>query len=52
VAPALAYAGKLFADFGAEVWKLPDAEGSMHEAWPLGRGALGAVGLMNATAAC
>ncbi len=32
---ALAYAGKLFADFGAEVWKLPDAADPLHAAWPL-----------------
>ncbi|MFL1461764.1 CoA transferase [Roseococcus sp. DSY-14] len=32
---ALAYAGKLFADFGAEVWKLPDAADPLHQAWPL-----------------
>lgn len=36
---ALAYAGKLFADFGAEVWKLPDGEDPLRAAWPLRDGA-------------
>lgn len=39
---ALAYAGKLFADFGAEVLKLEEARDPLHTAWPLldGRSAL------------
>ena len=39
---ALAYAGKLFADFGAEVRKLDAADDPLHTAWPLveGRSAL------------
>ncbi|WP_431305551.1 CoA transferase [Sediminicoccus sp. BL-A-41-H5] len=39
---ALAYAGKLFADFGAEVLKLDAADDPLHAAWPLveGRSAL------------
>lgn len=32
---ALAYAGKLFSDFGAEVCKLPDADDPLREAWPM-----------------
>ena len=32
---ALAYAGKLFADFGAEVLKLEAADDPLHTAWPL-----------------
>lgn len=32
---ALAYAGKLFADFGAEVLKLYAADDPLHAAWPL-----------------
>jgi hypothetical protein len=31
---ALAYAGKLFSDFGAEVWKLPEADDPLRHAWP------------------
>ena len=39
---ALAYAGKLFADFGAEVLKLDAADDPLHAAWPMveGRSAL------------
>ncbi len=36
---ALAYAGKLFADFGAEVWKLPDPWDPLRHEWPLRDGA-------------